>query len=305
MVDVPGRKAAVDEVFRGNLVRGRLGLLRGPGEADAVPRGGAERHELRERRGIEEDLQLRLEEFPHPVGTLPGADLVAVRPADDREPHWQLAPEGFELPLEVQVHALRGLRPEIRAVLRGRPDPEREHHVELPRRAEFPLAVRATDLQFADAGVDLRGREAFLLGVGRGLEEMVAPIRLTAPRARHEDVGEVVHMAGCLERGLRQDRRRVDQVIVVAQAEERLRPEVLPAPAQEDAIVAVVVEAPEAPVQFGRGPEETATDRQRHHVVVRGHRRRKGRRRDKAWGNSWRRFEFTVGLAIRDGLGID
>ncbi len=60
--------------------------------------------------------------------------------------------------------------------------------------------------------------------VGSGFEQLVASIRLAAAGARHEDVREMVHMAGRLQRRLRQDCRRVDQVIVVAQAEERLDP---------------------------------------------------------------------------------
>src|SRR6266545_4290436 len=83
MVDVPGRQAPLDDVFGGDLVRGRLVLLRGPRDANALPGRGVEGHEVPERRGIEEDLQFRLEEFPHPIGPLPRADFVAVRPADD------------------------------------------------------------------------------------------------------------------------------------------------------------------------------------------------------------------------------
>src|SRR5207247_9567028 len=57
MVDVPGQQAALDEGFSGDFVRGRLVLLRGPGDADALAAGGVERHDLGEPRRVAEDLQ--------------------------------------------------------------------------------------------------------------------------------------------------------------------------------------------------------------------------------------------------------
>ena len=104
---------------------------------------------------------------------------------------------------------------------------------------------------------------------------MVSAVRLAAPRARDEDVREVIHVTRGFQGGLREDRRRVDQVVIVAQAEERLDPQVFPPAAQEHAVVAVVVESPETSVQIDGGPQEPAADGQRHHVVVGGHRRPK------------------------------
>ena len=108
--------------------------------------------------------------------------------------------------------------------------------------------------------------------MGRGLEKLVAAVRLPASSARDEDVREVIHMAGRLERGFRKNRRGVDQIVVVAQTEEGLDPTVLPTSPKEDAIVPVVVEACEAAIQVDGGPEETAADGQGHDVLVRGHR---------------------------------
>src|SRR5256885_13217306 len=49
---------------------------------------------------------------------------------------------------------------------------------------------------------------------------------------------------------LREDRCRVDEVVVIAQSEERLGPEVFPPAAHQDAIMAVVVESRETSVQI-------------------------------------------------------
>src|SRR5256712_7806518 len=91
-------------------------------------------------------------------------------------------------------------------------------------------------------------------------------------------------MAGGLERRLREDRRRVNEVVVIAQSQERLGPEVFPPAAQEEAVVAVVVETGETSVQIDCGPQETAADGQRHHVVVGSHRRQKVAPQAKGWG---------------------
>ena len=145
MVDVERREAAGDQVRRRPVAGRRLVLLRRESHADRV-RGDRSRGELRVRRlRVEEDLQLRLQELPHPVRALAGGDLVPVRPAHDREAEGELAPEGLELPLEVQVRALGGLRAQERAVPPGRADREGEHHVERPRGPELPLALRAPD----------------------------------------------------------------------------------------------------------------------------------------------------------------
>src|SRR5207245_11598371 len=68
------------------------------------------------------------------------------------------------------------------------------------------------------------------------------------------------------------------------QPEERLDPKVFPPTPQEEAVVAVVVETRETSIQIDRGPQETAADGQRHHVVVGGHRRQKVAPQDKGWG---------------------
>src|SRR5437867_2459356 len=233
---------------------------------------------------VEEDLEFSLEEFPHAVRALAWADLVPVRPSDDCEPHRELPAKSLELPFEIQVDALGGLGPKVRAILSGGPDVEREHHVEGSRGPEFAFAVRATDFQLADSSVELCGREPFVFFVSRGLEQLISAVRFAAVRARDQEVREVVHVAGSLERRLREDRRRVDEVVVVAQSEERLGPEVFPLAAHQDAVMAVVVESRETSIQINRRPQETTADGQRHHVVVEAHRRQKVAPQDKGWG---------------------
>src|SRR3989441_2148599 len=284
VVDVPGWQIARDEILRENLVCAELVFLRGPGDANRVGCDRVERQPGFERRRVEEDLEFRLEEFAHAVRALARANFVPVRPPDNRESHRELPAQRLELPFEIQIHALGGLRPKVRAILSGRPDVEREHHVEGSRRPEFAFAVRATDFQLADSSVQLCGREPFVLFMGRRLEQLISAVRFAAARARDEEVREVVHVAGGLERRLREDRRRVDEVVVIAQSQERLGPEVFPPAAQEEAVVAVVVETRETSVQIDRGPQETAADGQRHHVVVGGHWRQKVAPQDKGWG---------------------
>ena len=272
VIDVPGRESVAHEVLGGCVV-GRGGVfLGGPGHADRDGRDVLEGHGVPEGRRVEENLQLRLDELPHPVRALPRTDLVPVRAPDDGEPHRESAAERLELPLEVQEHALGRLRSKVRAILSRRPDLERKHHVELAGGAQDSFAVRTSDLELLDPRIDLFRREALLLLVGRGLEKLVAAVRLPASSARDENVREVIHMAGRLECGFRKNRRSVDQVVVVAQTEEGLDPTVLPTSPKEDAIVPVVVEACEAAIQVDRGPEETAADGQGHDVLVRGHR---------------------------------
>src|SRR2546425_429056 len=287
VVDVPAWQIARDEVLRENVVCTGLVFLRGPGDPNRCGCDRVERKPGRERRGVEEDLEFRLEEFPHAVRALAWADLVPVRPPDDREPHRELPAQCFELPLEIQVDALGGLRPKVRAILSGRPDVEREHHVEGSRRPEFAFAVRTTDFQFADSSVELCGREPFVFFMRRGFEQLISAVGFATARARDQEVREMVHVAGGLQGRLREDRRRVDEVVVIAQSEERLGPEVFPPATHEKAVVAVVVETRETSIQIDRGPQETTADGQRHHVVVGGHRRQKVAPQDKGWGDPW------------------
>src|SRR3989442_12080102 len=104
---------------------------------------------------------------------------------------------------------------------------------------------------------------------------MVPTIRIAARGASDEDVREVMYVAGGLEGGFRGDRRCCDPVVVVAEPEEGLDPQVFPPPAHQDTVMTVVVETRETSVQIDGGPQEPATDGQGHHVVVGGHRRRK------------------------------
>src|SRR2546425_8933916 len=284
VVDVPDWQITSDEVLRDNVVCAGLIFLRGPGDANRAGCDRVERQRGGERRGVEEDLEFSLEEFPHAVRALAWADLVPVRPSDDREPHRELPAKSLELPFEIQVDALGGLRPKVRAILSGRPDVEREHHVEGSRGPEFAFAVRATDFQLADSGVELCGREPFVFYVRRGLEQLISAVRFAAARARDQEVREVVHGAGSLAWRLREGRRRVDEVVDVAQSQERLGPEVFPPAAHQDAVMAVVVESRETSVQINPRPQETTTDGQRHHVVVGAHRRQKVAPQDKGWG---------------------
>src|SRR5256886_9874204 len=90
VIDVPGWQIACDEVLRENVVGARLVFLGCPCDADRDGRDRVERQRDRERRGVEEDLEFRLEEFPHPVRALAWADLIPVRPSNDRKPHRQL-----------------------------------------------------------------------------------------------------------------------------------------------------------------------------------------------------------------------
>src|SRR5881296_4684314 len=173
VIDIPGREIAGDQIFRGNVMGAWLVFLRRPRNANRRGRDRVESQAVREGRGVEEDLEFRLEELPHAVCALSRADLVSVGPPDDREAQRKSPAKRLELPFEVQVHALSGLRPEVRAVFAARPDLEREHHVEGPRRTEFALTVRASDLQVADARVDLGGRQALVFFVSRGLEQLI------------------------------------------------------------------------------------------------------------------------------------
>ena len=90
--------------------------------------------------------------------------------------------------------------------------------------------------------------------VSRGLEQLIPAVRFAASAARDEDVREVIYVARGLEGRFREDRRRVDQVVVVAEPEEGLDPEVFPPPAHQNAIMAIVVEPRETSVQIDRGP---------------------------------------------------
>src|SRR3989442_13977683 len=86
-------------------------------------------------------------------------------------------------------------------------------------------------------------------------------------------------------------------MVVVAEPEKGLDPEVFPPPAHQDTVVAIVVETRETSVQIDRRPQESATDGQGHRVVVGGHRRQKVRRSDKGWGA--RRFFHRLERAMR------
>jgi len=70
-------------------------------------------------------------------------------------------------------------------------------------------------------------------------------------------------MARCLQGRLRQDRRRVNQVVIVPEAEEPLDPSVLPAAAQERAVMTVIIEAREATVEVCGRPEEASSHGER------------------------------------------
>ena len=100
---------------------------------------------------------------------------------------------------------------------------------------QLALAPWAPDLQLADLRVDRGGGEALLFLVRHGFDQVIPAVRLLALRAHDEDVGEVVHMAGGLQARFREDRRRVDEVVVVREPEEIRQPEVLPLPLQAGA----------------------------------------------------------------------
>ena len=170
VVHIPRGQTAAHSVLRRDVIGGRFVLLVGPGDSKRLRRRGADRDDVGERRRVEENLELRLEELPHAIGALAWANLVPVRATDDCEPHRQLPPERLEFALEVQVHALRGLGPQVGAVLPHRTDSEREHHVEGAGGPQLPSAVRASDLQLADSRVDLFQRKAFVFLVRLRLE---------------------------------------------------------------------------------------------------------------------------------------
>src|SRR5256884_3483243 len=167
--DVPDWQITSDEVLRENVVCAGLIFLRGPGDPN---RGGCDRVERQrggERRGVEEDLEFSLEEFPHAVRALAWANLVPVRPSDDREPHRELPAKSLELPLEIQVDALGSLGPKVRAILSGRPDAGRDNHVEGRRGPGLALAVRETNFNLADRAAKLFGGKPFVSSVRAGL----------------------------------------------------------------------------------------------------------------------------------------
>src|SRR5205823_3429712 len=114
-------------------------------------------------------------------------DFVPVGAADDGQSHWELSAEGLELALEVQEHPLRGLRPQVGPILPGRTNSDGEHHVEFAGRTQDTFTIRASDLELLNPGVDLQRREPFFFLMGRGLEELVAAIRLAAARACDQD----------------------------------------------------------------------------------------------------------------------
>src|SRR3990172_940743 len=112
MIHVPAREATRDEVARRQRREPALALLVREGDVDH--RGG-DRVELDVRvpRGrVEEDLQLRLEELPHPVRALAWRDLVPEAAANHRQAHRELPTQRLELALEVEVRDLRGPPPE-------------------------------------------------------------------------------------------------------------------------------------------------------------------------------------------------
>src|SRR5207245_9395735 len=106
VVDVPGWQIARDEILRENLVCAGLVFLRGPGDANGCGYDRVERQPGFERRGGEEGLEVRLEEFAHAVRALAWADRVPVRPPDNRESHRELPAQRLELPSEIQIDAL-------------------------------------------------------------------------------------------------------------------------------------------------------------------------------------------------------
>src|SRR5947207_4718542 len=61
---VPGGQPSSDEVLRGDLEGPRAVLLRRPRDADGDRGDRIEGQRVAERRGIEEDLEFRLEKFP-------------------------------------------------------------------------------------------------------------------------------------------------------------------------------------------------------------------------------------------------
>src|SRR2546429_5102200 len=106
VIDVPRRQSVAHEVLGGCVMGRGGGFLGGPGHADRDGRDVLEGHGVPERHRVEENLKLRLDEFPHPVRALPRTDLVPGLAPDDGEPHREFAAERLELPLEVQEHAL-------------------------------------------------------------------------------------------------------------------------------------------------------------------------------------------------------
>ena len=90
----------------------------------------------------------------------------------------------------------------------------------------------------------------------------------------------MVDVTACLQRRLRENRRRVDEVVVVAQAKEGLDPQVLPVPTEEDAVVAVVVEACKS-TAGQMNPRRTDNDKTSSYEAIAGP---KGRSDDKGWG---------------------
>ena len=135
---------------------------------------------------------------------------------------------------------------------------------------QLALAPWAPDLQLADLRVDRGGGEPLLLLVRHGFDQVIPAVRLLTLRAHDEDVGEVVHMSGGLQARFREDRRRVDEVVVVREAEEVRQPEVLPFPLQAGADVTVIVEAREPAVEVHGGPQECAADGEGQEIVIPG-----------------------------------
>ena len=87
VVRVESREAGIDQVADGAIRCTGFLFLRGHRDPQGLGPHGVHGNLGIEFARVEEDLELRLEEFPHAVRPLAGRDLVPVRTPDDGEPH--------------------------------------------------------------------------------------------------------------------------------------------------------------------------------------------------------------------------
>ena len=258
VLDVDGLLRVVGQLVRGVLAQPQP--RRGHAEA-LVPRQPAREPFLEGGRGgllgADEVLHLHLLELAHPEDEVAGRDLVAERLPDLGDPERELLARGLLDVLEVDVRALRGLRPEVddRRVLLDRPHERLEHEVEAARRRQRAAVHRAAQPELLD--------DPGVLELGRGqvlrARQLVEPEAAMVGRALHERVAERAHVPGGHPDLRVHEDAGVEPDDVVALLDHRPPPGPLDVVLELDAEGPVVPHGVDAAVDLARGEDEAAS----------------------------------------------
>ena len=296
---LPAEREAVLDVDRllgvvRQLVRRMLAEAQ-PGGRHAVPRvpvPAARQPLLEDARGIvgaHEVLHLHLLELAHPEDEVARADLVAEALADLCDAERQLLAGRLLDVLEVDVGALRGLRPQVdhgRVRLHGSHE-GLEHEVEAARRGERAAVHGTLQPQPGDDVGVAHVRLAEVLRARQLVEPEAALVRL----ALDQRVGERRDVAGRdPDLGMHQD-PGVQPHDVVPLLDHDAPPGPLDVVLELDAERAVVPDGVDAAVDLRAGEDEAAPLGERHDRLEVGHGRagvgRRGQRRPVLRGHGW------------------